>query len=463
MINLTKYIQSLSGKKIAVLGLGVSNRAAVRALIKAGADVVAWDDLAQNCEGLDATIRNLMDENFETDYEFLVAAPGIPLTLPAPHPIVEKANKAGLEIICDLELLHRASHGRKTIGITGTNGKSTTTALIGHILNECGITAKVGGNIGKAALDLVMPPKDGVFVLEMSSFQLDLCPTFAPDIGILLNLSPDHLDRHGTMDAYGAAKARIFRGEGVGIISVDDNHSEKIYEQLKDLGHRTIYPLSVNNEDKDGVFVKNGVLFEAMYGDPVEISEMDIATLPGVHNHQNAADAYAAARSIGLEPQAIMAAMKTFPGLQHRQFLSRTINGVAYVNDSKATNANAAARALVSYRNVYWIAGGRPKDGGLKGIEPYMDHVRHVFLIGEAMDEFASWLDKYGVPHEFSRTLERAVDSAHRIAQSERGQPGGTGTVVLSPACASFDQFKSFEERGDEFNAIVAKLSEDDL
>jgi len=302
-----------------------------------------------------------------------------------------------------------------------------------------------------------------VFVLEMSSFQLDLCPTFAPDIGILLNLSPDHLDRHGTMDAYGAAKARIFRGEGVGIISVDDNHSEKIYEQLKDLGHRTIYPLSVNNEDKDGVFVKNGVLFEAMYGDPVEISEMDIATLPGVHNHQNAAAAYAAARSIGLEPQAIMAAMKTFPGLQHRQFLSRTINGVAYVNDSKATNANAAARALVSYRNVYWIAGGRPKDGGLKGIEPYMDHVRHVFLIGEAMDEFASWLDKYGVPHEFSRTLERAVDSAHRMAQSERGQPGGTGTVVLSPACASFDQFKSFEERGDEFNAIVAKLSEDDL
>ena len=199
----------------------------------------------------------------------------------------------------------------------------------------------------------------------------------------------------------------------------------------------------------------------ANYGDPVEISELTIATLPGVHNHQNAAAAYCAARLMGLEPEAIMTAMHSFPGLNHRQYLVRTMGGVAYINDSKATNAAAAARALSSYKNIYWIAGGRPKEGGLAGLEPFVGNIRHSFLIGEAMNDFGSWLDNHGVAHNFSGTLDKAVEEAHNLAQSERGQPGGTGTVLLSPACASFDQFKNFEERGDAFAKLVNALKEE--
>ena len=459
MINVSKFVESLEGKPVAVLGLGISNTAAIKALVKAGATVAAWDDSAAHHENAGEHLVDLTEQDM-AQYACLIVAPAIPLELPDPHPIVKKAKEAGLEIMCDLEILGRCDHGRKTIGITGTNGKSTTTALIGHILNECGIKAQVGGNIGKAALDLTMPPKDGAFVLEISSFQLDLCTSFAPDIGVWLNLTQDHLDRHGSMEGYAEAKARIFRGMGAAVISTDDDWSKKTFDMIEKLDTRDCYPISVHSDTKDGIYVEGGKLYEAMFGEPVEIAELDIKTLPGIHNQQNICAAYAVARLMGLEPEAIMAAMETFAGLQHRQYLTRTINGVAYVNDSKATNAAAAGRALASYKNIYWIVGGRPKEGGLNGLEPYVDRIRHAFLIGEAMDEFATWLDNHGVPHNFSHTLGKAAHEAHRMAQEARGEPGGTGVVLLSPACASFDQYSSFEERGDHFTTHVENLEE---
>ncbi|PJB71563.1 MAG: UDP-N-acetylmuramoyl-L-alanine--D-glutamate ligase [Alphaproteobacteria bacterium CG_4_9_14_3_um_filter_47_13] len=455
MIDVTKFVDTLYDRPIAVLGLGVSNVAAVKALVKAGADVVVWDDKEENREKSQAPVRDLVKEDL-SNYACLVLAPGISHD----HPVVVKARDAEIEILCDIEILDRCDHGRKTIGITGTNGKSTTTALIGHILNENGIKAAIGGNIGKPVLGLTLPPKSGVIVMEMSSFQLELCPVFSPDIGILLNLTPDHLDRHKTMENYAAAKTRIFRGSGKAIIGLDDDGSKKIFKIVESEAVRECFPISTTGKLKQGVYAGEGVLYDALEGEPVKISDLTIPALPGVHNHQNIAAAYTAARLTGLAPDAIMQAMQSFPGLQHRQFLTRTINGVAYVNDSKATNAAATARALASYQNIYWIAGGRPKEGGLEGLEPYTEHIHHAFLIGEAMDDFGQWLEKHNVPYRFCETLDKAVMAAHHLAQGERGQPGGTGMVLLSPACASFDQFKNFEARGDMFTKFVMMLEE---
>ncbi len=464
MINVSKFVETLEGKPVAVFGLGISNIAAIKALVKADAKVHAWDDHYERCKAAEeagAKIVNLTEADF-SGYGCLVLAPGIPLTHPAPHPVVKRAQEAGVEILCDLEILHRCGHGRTTIGVTGTNGKSTTTALMGHILNECGVKAVIGGNIGKAALGMTLPRKDGVLVLEMSSFQIDLCPTFAPDIAVHLNLTPDHLDRHGGMEEYAASKQRLFGGAGKAVIGVDDEPSRKIFKTVKEAKERAIYPISVKDAVKHSVYVLDGELFDRMEeGVAEESTPLHASTLPGVHNHQNAAAAYAVARLLDVEPDAIMEAFKSFPGLPHRQFLVRTINGVAYINDSKATNADATARALACTRNIYWIVGGRPKEGGLNGLEPYMDRIRHAYLIGEAAEDFGSWLDNHGIAHDFCGTMDRAVSEAHRAAQEDRGQPGGTGTVLLSPACASFDQFKSFEERGEVFTKLVEALEED--
>lgn len=432
MIDVTKFVETLGGKPVALFGLGISNIAAIKALVKAGAKVFAWDDSEERCaaaEEAGATIKNLVEEGL-AGYGCLVLAPGVPLTHPAPHPVVERAQAAGVEILCDIEILHRCDHGRKTIGITGTNGKSTTTALIGHVLNECGIKAVIGGNIGKAALDLDLIPRvpmmDGpqgrpsesghakeVIVLELSSYQIDLCPTFKPDIAVLLNVTPDHIDRHGDMEGYKAAKMRLF---------ADHDRQVKI-----------AYP-------------------------EIDPCVRACQNMTGDHNLQNASAALQVCEALGLNRDDILAAIKTFPGLAHRQYPVRVINGVSYINDSKATNAEATGRALVCYRNIYWIVGGKPKEGGLNGLEPYRDHIAHAYLIGEAAADFGAWLDNHAVPHEVSETLDRAVVKAHRAAQEGRGQPGGAGVVLLSPACASFDQFKSFEERGDLFTTLVDEL-----
>lgn len=465
MIDLSSIAAGLGGRPVAVFGLGLSGLATVSAFVRAGVSVTAWDDdetkrTQAASEG--ATITNLTLADL-SGFAMLVVAPGIPLTHPEPHVVVARAQEFGVEILGDVELLHRVHHGRKTIGITGTNGKSTTTALIGHVLNANGITASVGGNIGRAALDIELPPQDGVIVLELSSYQLDLCPTFAPDIGVHMNLTPDHLDRHGDMAGYAAAKMRIFRGAGAAIIGVDDEPSRAMFKQVQEAGDRDVYAISVVNPVERGAYVSNGILFDCMDGEAREIGSVSaLTTLPGVHNHQNICAAYIAARLSGLDADVIMNAVKTYPGLPHRQFMTRVINGVAYVNDSKATNADATAKALVCYRNICWIVGGKPKDGGLNGLEPFMDRVRKAFVIGAAMDDFCKWLDNRGVDYVRSETLDRAVSEAHITAQAARGEPGGAGVVLLSPACASFDQFRSFEHRGDEFTKMVMALPEGD-
>ena len=277
-------------------------------------------------------------------------------------------------------------------------------------------------NIGRAALEMDMPPEGGVFVFEISSFQLDLCPTFRPDISVHLNFSPDHIDRHGTIENYAASKLKIFGGPGDAIVGVDDRESEKIMEQVQQAGERRIYPVSGRKELKAGVSVIDDTLSDTINPDQALSLPFKVKTLPGSHNHQNAAAAYAVARLLGLDNEDILEALQTYPGLPHRQYLIAVINGIAYVNDSKATNAIATAFALASYRKIYWIAGGRPKDGGLSGTEPFLKNVKHAFLIGDAMDDFGSWLEKHGVARSLSGTLDRAVQDAHAMAQGERGQ-----------------------------------------
>ena len=465
MIDCKKFVETLNDKPVALFGLGLSGLSTVKALVKAGATVWAWDDNIESREAakkLGADLRELTSDTMAR-CACLVLAPGVPLHFPKPHPVVNAATAAGIEIIGDLEILHRTGHGAKVIGITGTNGKSTTTALIGHILESAGLSVSVGGNIGKPVLELDVPKKNGFFVLEISSYQMDLCPSFRPDISVLLNITPDHLDRHGNFENYTKAKERIFEGEGLAVISLDDQQCCKIYDRLKK-GSRRIRTFSSEGAVDDGNYVANGVLFDAREGEAREIGSLNgLTNMRGRHNHQNAAAAYTVrvSKDIGMKPDEILQHMTTFSGLPHRQHQVRVINGIPYINDSKATNAEAASKALAAYRNIYWIAGGRPKGGGLNDLQPYIQNMSHVFLLGEAMVGFAGWLDQYAVPYTFCGDLKTAIEEAHTMAQAERGKPGGGGVVLLSPACASFDQFKSFEERGNLFTDIVMNIAED--
>lgn len=462
MIDLKVLKRELDDKPVAVFGLGLSGLATVRALTAAGIGVAAWDDNPQSCEEAKkagATIQNLLDANLSS-HAFLVLSPGIPYAV-KPHPVVTKARDAGIDIIGDIELFHRAHPDAVTVGVTGTNGKSTTTALIGHILTHAGLPAQIGGNIGRAVLDLETPPENSIVVLELSSYQLDLCKTFSPTHAVHLNLTLDHIDRHGTLQSYADAKMRIFRGPGKAIIGVDDANSLSMFGKVHKAGGRDLYAVSVTQKVTRGVYVENNTLFDALGSEAAEAGNLaGCKTLNGLHNHQNAAAAYAVCALMGVKPETILAAMATYPGLPHRMFLTRVINGVAYINDSKATNADAAGKALGCYRNIYWILGGKAKEGGLNGLEPYTGNIRQAYVIGEASEDFATWLHNHGVAVNRCETLDRAVTEAHRMAQSERGQPGGTGVVLLSPACASFDQFKSYEHRGDAFTGLVQNLSD---
>jgi UDP-N-acetylmuramoylalanine--D-glutamate ligase len=450
VIDVAQFVAQLQNKPVGIYGLGLSNLAVLGVLTKAGGSVITGDDKPENHPGA-LSQDEFLAQDFSR-FACLVLAPGISF-IHHPHPVVLKARQAGLEILCDIEILSRCNPGRKAVSITGTNGKSTTTALLGHILRECGVPASVGGNIGTPVLDLELPTEQGVFVLELSSFQLDLCPSFAPEIAIHLNLTADHLDRHGTMESYANAKLKMFRGPGQAILSIDDEWSERMGDLIRDKGERDVYSLSVGEPVAKGISIEDGMLIDAMDGKPTAVFAMDFPALPGAHNHQNAGAAYAAARLLGLEPEAIRAAMQSFPGLTHRQFRVRTIGQVAYINDSKGTNADAAARALDCYDDIYWIAGGRAKEGGLEGLDSYLGSVRHAFLIGEAADGFMHWLNERGVACTSSGTLERAVEEAHALAQK-----AGQGTVLLSPACASYDQFRNFEERGAVFMRLVENL-----
>ena len=459
MSELSLHIPGIAGGTIAVLGLGRSGAATAETLIRSGARVLAWDDSETARAAVPADILFDLKDADWNGIAALVMSPGIPLTHPTPHPVAAAAKAAGKPIISDIELLAMSQPAARFVCITGTNGKSTTTTLIAHVLKEAGKRVEVGGNLGQAALSLLPVGPDGIYVLELSSYQLDITPTPIADVALLLNITPDHLDRHGGMAGYIAAKEQILRAKGktsLGIIGVDDAPCRQLFAKLKD-GERRLVPISVETATQGGAYVgKDGILMDAIRGAPQKIIDLkSIARLPGKHNWQNAVAAYVAAKALGLSVEDIVAGFESYPGLAHRQELVATLNGVRYVNDSKATNADAAEKALACYDNIYWIIGGKPKEGGLAGLEPYYSRIRHGFLIGEAAAAFAKQINR-AFPISMSGTLDKAVADAHALAQREK-KPGAV--VLLSPACASFDQYPNFEIRGNRFRALVEQVT----
>lgn len=450
----------LNGETVAVMGLGKSGLSAARALKESGARVVAWDDKPEArtiAEAGDIAVRDLQTMDL-TPLRLIVWSPGIPHTHPRPHPVAERARRAGVPLVCDIELLAMASPAARFVGITGTNGKSTTTTLTAHILAAAGRKVAAGGNLGTPALDLPPEDSEGTFVLELSSYQLELLDDAGFDIAVLLNLTPDHLARHGGMAGYVAAKASLFdrmRPGGVSIIGIDDEHCRALYERLRLAAGSHVVPVSASSPAPGGVSAGNGHLVDDCDGAAIDVIDLGaLPHLPGRHNWQNACAAYAAGRAAGLAPEVICEGLKSYPGLAHRQETVAEIDGVAYVNDSKATNADAVEKALVCYKNVYWILGGQSKEGGITSLAPLFPRIARAFLIGEATEEFAATLDGR-VAFERCGTLERAVGRA-RLAALEERKPGAV--VLLSPACASWDQFRSFEHRGDCFRDLVAAL-----
>ncbi len=452
-------------RRIAVFGLARSGLASARALKAGGADVAAWDENPAAREAARAEGFALVDLATTDWREFaaLVLSPGVPLTHPEPHWTVKKAREAGVEIIGDIELFARTinaapSHRRpKVVAITGTNGKSTTTALIGHMLTAAGRDARIGGNIGLGVLGLEDMHGGAVYVFELSSYQLDLTHSLKPDVSILLNITPDHLDRHGDMEGYVAAKRRVLLNQAQGdtaVIGVDDEWCQRICTEITAANRRTIWPISSRRAMGRGVYALSGVLYDATGERVIEVADLLRArSLPGRHNWQNAAAAYAAARALGVSVEDAATGLVTFPGLVHRMEPVGEIDGVRFVNDSKATNADAARQALSSYPSVYWIAGGRPKAGGIEPLEDLFPRVAKAYLVGEAAGDFARTLDGK-TPYRLTRTIEAAVEAAFADARAT-GEPA---IVLLSPACASFDQYPDFEARGDAFRTAVHGL-----
>ncbi len=460
-------VTTFSGKTVAVFGLGGSGLATCRALKAGGAEVIALDDDASKVAQAEAegfTTQDLKTINWKQTAA-LVLSPGVPLTHPQPHWAALLAAAARVPVIGDIELFEREraakAPGLPLVAITGTNGKSTTTALIAHILKSAGIDAQMGGNIGTPVLQLEPFADNRAYVVECSSYQIDLAPSIAPTVGILINLSEDHLDRHGTMQHYAEVKQRLVAGvsdTGAAVIGVDDKWCRAIAENVERFG-KTVIRISSERELREGFFADGTRIMRAQNGKAFPFAQLSgIGSLRGVHNAQNAACACAAMATLGVDVAAIQHGLRTFPGLAHRmEEVTRrnTPSGnVLFVNDSKATNAESAARALVCFEDIFWIAGGKPKTGGIESLSEFFPRVRKAYLIGEAAEEFARTLDGK-VDYEIAVTLDAAVPlAAGDAALSGLKQP----TVLLSPACASFDQFPNFEKRGDYFKSLVQEL-----
>jgi UDP-N-acetylmuramoylalanine--D-glutamate ligase len=466
-------VTTFAGKKVAVFGLGGSGLASASALLAGGADVVAADDDAQslakaNAAGIPTADLRTLDWS---KIAALVLAPGVPLTHPAPHWTATLAAGHGVEVIGDIELFCRERRHRLPdapfVAITGTNGKSTTTALVAHLAATAGMDVQVGGNIGTAILSLQPPRAGSVHVIECSSYQIDLAPSLDPSIGILINLSEDHLDRHGTMANYASVKERLVAGaqpQGSAIIGVDDDWCRAIADRLEQSGKRVVR-ISVRRQLPLGLYVEGQRIMRAMSPPPSAAERGGVAVLPiaalsgigslrGRHNAQNAACAAAAALALGLTPAAIEAGMRSFPGLAHRMEEIGRRGAVLFVNDSKATNADSAAQALACFGDIFWIAGGQPKTGGIESLREFFPRIRKAYLIGEAAAEFAATL-KGAVPYEIAGTLDKAVAAAASdAAKATAAEP----VVLLSPACASFDQYRNFEVRGTAFRDLVRAM-----
>lgn len=434
----TRIVDLFAGERVFVVGLGKSGMATARALRAGGADVCCWDDGEAARDAASKDGYHLLDPSLEDTLKgaaALILSPGIPLTHPVPHPAVQAAAEHGVPVLGDIELLFRSEPNACFVGITGTNGKSTTTALIHHILSTAGMNVAVGGNLGIPALSL---PKADIYVLEMSSYQLDLTPSAMFDVAVLLNITPDHLDRHGGMEGYIAAKEKILRprtSNSLAIIGSDTEVTAKIARTHSGSGAKVV--TVGKNSSPDQNLIASGTC----------------PAIAGDHGVQNAAAARAVARQLDLQDAEISEAIKGFPGLAHRQERVATVDGVTFINDSKATNVDAAARALSAFNNVYWIAGGRGKDGGYNGLSAYLPRIRHAYLIGESAQTIADWIGDR-IPVTRSETLGQAVTQAHQDAKNDPQ----AGPVLLSPACASFDQYPNFERRGDAFHDCVLAL-----
>ncbi|MFN0219931.1 MAG: UDP-N-acetylmuramoyl-L-alanine--D-glutamate ligase [Hyphomicrobium sp.] len=458
--------RTFQGETVAVFGLGASGAAAVSSLLAGGATVAAWDDSEAGRASAEIAGLPLVELSRAdwSQFSSLVLAPGVPLTHPAPHWTVSRAQEAGVEIIGDIEIFarERARHASDApfIAITGTNGKSTTTALVSHILKCAGKDVQMGGNIGRAVLTLEPPASDRFHVIEMSSFQIELTPTLKPTIGVMLNVTPDHLDRHGTLETYAAVKERLVAGADVACLGIDDDLSLDMLKRKSARGLAVAFsarhPIALGY-----CMLESELVCASRKGLAVKLGSLEgIATLRGAHNAQNALAAVAAVRECLLRIGASsdidwQGALRSFPGLPHRMEEVGRLGRTIFINDSKATNADSAEKALLSFpRDVYWILGGRAKDGGIDMLIPYLGGVTKAYLIGEASDAFARTLDQL-VAFERSVTLGNAVAAAARDAAAGSGEQP---VVLLSPACASYDQFKNFEVRGDVFRELVAKL-----
>jgi len=446
-------VPGFEGRRIAVFGLGRSGLTAARALKAGGALPILWDDSVSSrmqAEAEGFAVEDLTVADW-SGFAALVLSPGAPLTHPRPHWTVEKAKGSGIEVIGDIELFARAldalpaDQRPRVVAITGTNGKSTTTALIGWVLKQAGLTVHVGGNIGIGVLALPEPTPEAVYVIEVSSYQLDLTARFAPDVAILTNISPDHLDRHGGMEGYVAAKARIFAYAGVQLVGTDEAWGRQVFDGLSNATPiSTAEPASPTG----GVHARAGRV--QANGETVDLTAA--SSLPGRHNAQNAAFAWATARALGIPHETAVAGLLTFPGLAHRMETVGQLGRVRFVNDSKATNADAARQALLSWDRSFWIAGGRAKAGGIDDLDDLFPRVVEAFLIGEAAGPFAAALGD--TPHRLCGDMQTAVKAAYEAAAAT----GRDEVVLLSPAAASFDQYPDFEARGEAFRAAVLAL-----
>ncbi len=456
-------VPGYEGDTVAVLGLGRSGLTAARALRAGGAEVVVWDDGAQGREAAEAegfAVRDLTKPDALDGVVALITSPGIPHLYPAPHPAIRAAWEAGVAVDNDIGLFFRSlghdGEAPRVVCITGSNGKSTTSALLHHILTQAGKQAHLAGNIGRGVLDLDPLGEDDIVVLELSSYQTDLARSLTPDIGVFTNLSPDHLDRHGGPGGYFAAKRRLFAEGGPDrcVIGVDEDEGRYLANQLQEAkGDDRVIRVSTGKLGGPGwsVTAKKGWLSEMRKGRQVASVDLrDIPGLPGRHNQQNACAAWATARALNLAPREIEAGLRSYPGLPHRSQRIAERDGVVFVNDSKATNVDAASQALQAFPRVRWICGGLMKEGGLGGLLPHLGHVARAYVIGREAQAFALALGP-GAEVEVCTDMATAVRRA-----AEDADPGDT--VLLAPAAASFDQYDNFERRGDDFAAQVAAL-----
>ncbi len=444
-----------------IVGLGKSGKGALRALAAAGATVSAWDDKPDTRAAAGTAALSSPGDIDWSRLDAVIWSPGIPHTLPQPHPIAEAARAHGVPLICDVDLLARAKPDCIFIGITGTNGKSTATSLVAHIVEKSGRPCAAGGNLGTPALDLADLPAGGIYVLELSSYQLELVPSLRPNVAVHLNISPDHIERHGNLDGYIAAKKRLFANpapNATAVVVTDDADSRGIAASVGKRGGWHLLPVSTEGAAANGVYTQGGHLFDATEGAAEHILNLaEVPVLTGRHNHQNAAAAYAAVRAAGIPVNDAVAGLRTYPGLAHRQERVGEFRGVLYVNDSKATNADATEKALIAYDTLFWVLGGLPKAGGIAPLKKLFPRIVRGYLIGQAAEAFARTIGD-AFPFAQCGTLDVALERAAQDAEAfAAGHPGSRPVVMLSPACASWDQFASFEARGDAFREMIRR------